>query len=195
MDYFKFFDEYKKRVPDAFQYLVYESCSATPGRRISGSGKQSDASFVPKLLPKPAQNPCDAEGNPWPNIIVEVANSQSLASIIQKTTQFWLAPNRVEDVIVLKLWKWNSTRDQNGTSLRRLTVQRSPQNARGHYLPVQAIEFGTIDATNQPYNGCTAVGMCVLNISPRCIYRGCPRQPFANNVIIDLFHIQQEIFD
>lgn len=52
-----------------------------------------------------------------------MANTQSLASIIQKTIQFWLAPNRVEDVIVLKLWKWNSIWDQNGTPLRRLTVQ------------------------------------------------------------------------
>ena len=41
---------------------------------------------------------------------------------MHKTTQFWLAPNRVEDVIVLKLWKWN-LRGQNGTPLRRLTVQ------------------------------------------------------------------------
>ena len=53
------------------QYLVCEyyikpnslhsACSATPGRRARGSSKQSDASFVPKLLPKPAQNPCDAQ--------------------------------------------------------------------------------------------------------------------------------------
>ncbi|PKY16047.1 hypothetical protein RhiirB3_402457 [Rhizophagus irregularis] len=154
------------------------TCSATPERRVRGNSKQSDASFVPKLLPNPAQNPCDTEGNPWPTIIVEVANTQSLASIIQKTIQFWLAPNRVEDVIVLKLWKWNSIWDQNGTPLRRLTI-----------------ELRTIDKRSQPYNGCSAPGTCTLNISPRCIYRGCPRQPITNNVVIDLYNIQQEIFD
>ncbi|CAG8624983.1 13439_t:CDS:2 [Funneliformis caledonium] len=95
-------------------------------------------------------------------------------------TQFWLAPNRVEDVIVLKLWKSKSS-DQNGTPLRRLTCykfcrRRSPRNTRGNYLPVQTIEFGNIDERNRPYNGCTAQGMCTLNISPHCIYRGCPRQ-------------------
>ena len=52
-----------------------------------------------------------------------MANTQNLASIIQKTTQFWLAPNRVEDVIVLKLWNWDLRRDRNGIPLRRLTVQ------------------------------------------------------------------------
>ncbi|EXX62086.1 hypothetical protein RirG_165200 [Rhizophagus irregularis DAOM 197198w] len=85
--------------------------------------KQSDASYTPKQLPKPAANSCDAQGNPWPTVIVEIANTQSLPSIIRKTTQFWLAPNRVEDVIILKLWNWNSRRDQNGIPLRCLTVQ------------------------------------------------------------------------
>ncbi|PKK67722.1 hypothetical protein RhiirC2_713899 [Rhizophagus irregularis] len=92
--------------------------------RISrGFSKQSDASYTPKQLPKPAANSCDAQGNPWPTVIVEIANTQSLPSIIRKTTQFWLAPNRVEDVIILKLWNWNSRRDQNGIPLRCLTVQ------------------------------------------------------------------------
>ncbi|RGB34237.1 hypothetical protein C1646_760775 [Rhizophagus diaphanus] len=185
---------------DKVKFVGSTTCSATPGRRARGSSKQSDASFVPKLLLNPAQNPRDAQGNPWPTIIVEVASSQSLPSIIQKTTQFWLAPNRVEDVIVLKLWKWNSRRDQNGIPLRRLTCykfcrRRSLRNARGNYLPVQTIEFGTIDGGNRPYNGCSAPGTCTLNISPRCIYRGCSRQPIANNVVIDLYGIQQEIFD
>ncbi|RGB40616.1 hypothetical protein C1646_663662 [Rhizophagus diaphanus] len=120
--------------------------------RSRGSSKQSDASYTPKELPKPAANPCDAQGNPWPTVIVEIANTQSLPSIIRK------------DHSIL-------------------------------------IEFGTIDGGNQPYNGCSGLGMCTLNISPRCIYRGCPRQnplppyPITNNVVIDLHDIQQEIFD
>ncbi|CAB5355992.1 unnamed protein product [Rhizophagus irregularis] len=99
------------------------TCFSTPGCRSRGFSKQSDASYTPKQLPKPAANSCDAQGNPWPTVIVEIANTQSLPSIIRKTTQFWLAPNRVEDVIILKLWNWNSRRDQNGIPLRCLTVQ------------------------------------------------------------------------
>ncbi|POG82823.1 hypothetical protein GLOIN_2v1493963 [Rhizophagus irregularis DAOM 181602=DAOM 197198] len=157
----------------------------------------------------------DQQGNPWPTIIAEVANSESLSRIIHMTTQFWLAPNRVEDV------------DQNGTPLRRFTVQYcffcchfiyficliivlyfgsainsvvqqayKLQNVHGNYQPVQIIEFGTIDRNNQPYNGCTAAGMCIMNIFPGCIFRGYPQVPPypINNVVIDFFPIQQAIF-
>ncbi|CAH1768887.1 12705_t:CDS:2, partial [Entrophospora sp. SA101] len=150
---------------------LYSACYTSGDGRRRGTYKQSDSSFVPSLLPKPAQYPSDSEGNPWPTVIVEVANTQTFASIIQKTTQFWLAPNRVEDVIILKLWHWDSNRDQNGTPLRRLTI-----------------EFGTIDRNRQPYGGCSAPGMRTLSISPHCIYKGCacrnpPLSPYpiANN--------------
>ena len=97
--------------------------------------------------------------------------------------------------------------------------RRSPRDVHGNFQPIQTvrinvflafvcftilfmhlffqIEFGTIDRNNQPYNGCTAVGMCTLNISPCCIFRGCPQvpsYPIANNVIIDFIPIQQSIF-
>ncbi|POG62151.1 hypothetical protein GLOIN_2v1785666 [Rhizophagus irregularis DAOM 181602=DAOM 197198] len=185
------------------QNQVSNTGSTNPGDLFS---KQSDASYTPKQLPKPAANSCDAQGNPWPTVIVEIANTQSLPSIIRKTTQFWLAPNRVEDVIILKLWNWNSRRDQNGIPLRCLTVQRSPQNARGDYLPVQTVRINIFMTDD---DSCLVQllyhfipGMCTLNISPRCMYRGCPRQnpplppyPITNNDVIDLHDIQQEIFD
>ncbi|CAJ0889878.1 12868_t:CDS:10 [Entrophospora sp. SA101] len=185
-----------------YQDRVSEVGSTRDGRR-RGTYKQSDSSFVPSLLPKPAQYPSDSEGNPWPTVIVEVANTQTFASIIQKTTQFWLAPNRVEDVIILKLWHWDSNRDQNGTPLRRLTVQYcfvvsfhlfhcliivlcfgSAINSvvkqafkcmgiTNQLKWYELIEFGTIDRNRQPYGGCSAPGMRTLSISPHCIYKGC----------------------
>ncbi|CAI2191267.1 4690_t:CDS:2 [Funneliformis geosporum] len=190
---------------DRVRNIGTTTCYASGRKGRKGSKKQSDVSFVPKGLPNPAQYPSDPEGNPWPTIICETANTQSLQSIIQKTTQFWLAPHRVEDVIVLKLWPWNSISDQNKSPLRRLTVQfcrrTSPRDARGNFQPVHAIEFGTIDSKNQPFNGCSALGRRTLSISPDCIYKGCDRQnpplspfPLANDVVIDLFYIQQEIF-
>ncbi|CAB5126278.1 unnamed protein product [Rhizophagus irregularis] len=108
------------------------TCSSTPGCRSRGFSKQSDASYTPKQLPKPAANSCDAQKKP--------------------SKRTWRLP----------------------TSSNR----------------------------NQPYNGCSSPGMCTLNISPRCMYRGCPRQnpplppyPITNNDVIDLHDIQQEIFD
>ncbi|CAJ0907726.1 10793_t:CDS:2, partial [Entrophospora sp. SA101] len=182
---------------------LYSACYTSGDGRRRGTYKQSDSSFVPSLLPKPAQYPSDSEGNPLPTVIVEVANTQTFASIIQKTTQFWLAPNRVEDVIILKLWHWDSNRDQNGTPLRRLTVQYcfvvsfhlfhcliivlcfgSAINSvvkqafkcmgiTNQLKWYELIEFGTIDRNRQPYGGCSAPGMRTLSISPHCIYKGC----------------------
>ena len=89
---------------------------------------------------------------------------------MHKTTQFWLAPNRVEDVFVLKLWKWTLGRNQNRTPLRRFTVQycffwchfiyficliivlcfwqcykfcrrRGVRNVHGNYKPVQTVRI------------------------------------------------------
>ncbi|CAB4405387.1 unnamed protein product [Rhizophagus irregularis] len=177
------------------------TCHATPGHITRSSSKQPDCSFTPRIMPKPAPNPCDLQGNPWPTIIVEVANSESFFRIMHKTTQFWLALNHVEDVFILKLWKWTLGRDQNGTPLRRFTCYKfcrrnGVQNVYGNYQPVHIIEFGTIDRRNQPYNGCTAPGMCIMNIFPGCIFRGCPQVPPypINNVVIDFFPIQQAIF-
>ncbi|CAG8752244.1 18182_t:CDS:2 [Rhizophagus irregularis] len=172
------------------------TCHTTPGHITRSSSKQPDCSFTPRIMPKPAPNPCDLQGNPWPTIIVEVANSESLFRIMHKTTQFWLALNHVEDVFVLKLWKWTLGRDQNGTPLRRFTVQNGVQNVYENYQPVHIIEFGTIDRRNQLYNGCTAPGMCIMNIFPGCIFRGCPQVPPypINNMVIDFFPIQQAIF-
>ena len=57
------------------------------------------------------------------------------------------------------------------------------------------IEFGTIDLKGNSYNGCSTPGSCTLSISPCCIYKGCtPPYPLANNIVFDLFEIQQEIF-
>ncbi|CAB4468674.1 hypothetical protein RhiirA1_439346 [Rhizophagus irregularis] len=165
------------------------------------SAKQPDAAFVPVRLPKPSPYPCDLQGNPWPTIVCEVANTQSLSSIFQKVNEFWLRPNRAEDVIVLKLWPWNGLRNAGGNPLRRLTCYkfccRLSRHLRSGYRPIRVIEFGTIDSQQRPINNCSARGMCILRISPSCIYLRCPGTPpypLTNDVSIDLYNIQQAIF-
>ncbi|CAG8592384.1 19585_t:CDS:2 [Dentiscutata erythropus] len=167
------------------------------------SAKQPDTSFVPKCLPKPSPHPSDAQGNPWPTVVCEVARSQSLSHILQKVNSFWLAPNRSEDVIVLKLWSWDNERNTNGRPLRRFTCYKFCRQAsllagqaQGNFWPVQTLEFGTIDGNNAPYNGCSAPGMRTVTITPACAYQGCtPPYPLSVNVVIDLFDIQQAIFE
>ncbi|CAG8500934.1 1427_t:CDS:2 [Acaulospora morrowiae] len=172
------------------------------GRR---SARQADTSFVPNRLPIPSPHPSDAQGNPWPTVVCEVARCQSLPHILQKTNSFWLAPNRSEDVIVLKLWPWNRRKDTNGRPLRRLTCYKfcrraslQAGQAQGRFQPVQTYEFGTIDRHRRPYNGCSAQGILTVTIAPECVYEGCtppyPPYPLAGNVTIDLSSIQQAIF-
>ncbi|RIA81053.1 hypothetical protein C1645_791329 [Glomus cerebriforme] len=108
---------------DTVRDVGSKTCYSAGRKGPKGSSKQAKVSLVPKGLPNPAEYPSDPEGNPWPTIICEIANIQSLKSIIQKTTQFWLAPNRVEDIIIFKLWSSKSERNRDRNPLRRLTVQ------------------------------------------------------------------------
>ncbi|CAG8515205.1 6748_t:CDS:2 [Paraglomus occultum] len=130
----------------------------------------------------------ERQGNPWPTVVCEDARSH----ILQKTNSFWLAPNRSEDVIILKLWEWNPRRDTNGRPLRRLTCYKfcrcaslQAGQAQGRFQPVQTYEFGTIDRYQRPYNGCSAQGMLTVTIAPECVYEGCtppyPPYPLAGN--------------
>ncbi|RIB06310.1 hypothetical protein C2G38_2217441 [Gigaspora rosea] len=144
------------------------------GRR---SAKQPDTSFVPRL-PKPSPHPSDAQGNPWPTVVCEVARSQSLPHILQKVNSFWLAPNRSEDCY----------------KFCRQASLRAGQT-QGNFRPVQTLEFGTINKHSAPYNGCSAPGMRTVTITPACVYKGCtPPHPLSVNAVIDLFNIQQAIF-
>ncbi len=65
-------------------------------------------------------------GNSWPTIIFEVAVSESLEHVKEKVNE-WLAPNRCEDVIVIKIGDWSARRRNNQTRrpLRRLRVSIS----------------------------------------------------------------------
>ncbi|RIB03884.1 hypothetical protein C2G38_2223848 [Gigaspora rosea] len=147
-----------------------------PARR---SAKQPDASFVPKCLPKSSPHPSDAQDNPWPTVVCEVARSQSLRHILHKVNSFWLAPNRSEDC-----YKF----------CREASLLAG--QTQGNFRPVQTLEFGTINKYDVLYNGCLAPGMRTLTITSACVYKGHnPPHPLSVNVVIDLFNIQQEIFE
>ncbi|CAG8560581.1 4010_t:CDS:2, partial [Racocetra persica] len=95
----------------------------------------------------------EQKGNPWLTIILEVASFETLEHVKDKINNFWLVPNRCEDVIVFKLGNWsNKHRDQNGQPLRRLCAPPLP--------PLQVLS-----------------------------------QTSAPGVAIDLYEIQQAIFD
>ncbi|CAG8474260.1 3275_t:CDS:2 [Diversispora eburnea] len=45
----------------------------------------------------------DGEHMPWPNLIIEVAYSQSESDLKNEIEKYWLLPNRVHDAIAIKL--------------------------------------------------------------------------------------------
>ncbi|RIA80882.1 hypothetical protein C1645_583752 [Glomus cerebriforme] len=189
--------------------------------------EEPDACFVPKrlLTQNPALNPCDRDGNPWPTIIFEVASSETLAHVRRKINDYWLRPNRCEDVIVIKIGNWR-TRRRNGTTRRPLRRLRCLKFCRAETLrqnpnattfdPIEEIEFGSVFANGRESDFCTGPHMKWLTIDCDCIFNGCPQPlpsfyhiassrpfmipqfpyPLVNpGVAIDLFDLQEAIFD
>ncbi|CAB5345357.1 unnamed protein product [Rhizophagus irregularis] len=192
------YDEFEKKCEKATasKFWEYRDKNVIIIELPKGDYEVAHREFIRQFI---YQDPQDT-GNTWPTIICETASTQSLKSIIQKTTKFWLAPNRMEDIIIFKLWPSKLGRNQNRNPLHRLTCYKfchrtSPKDVCGNYQPIQVIEFGTINSDGNLYYGCSTLGSCTLSISPHCIYKGCTYPyPLTDDVVIDLFSIQQEIF-
>ncbi|CAG8826214.1 18512_t:CDS:2, partial [Racocetra persica] len=72
--------------------------------RADRSGKEVDASFRPMKPGVPAPTGSDGKRKPWPNIIVEVAYSESIEHVFDKVGNYWLKDlSRVHDAIVVKI--------------------------------------------------------------------------------------------
>ncbi|GES83481.1 hypothetical protein GLOIN_2v1469914 [Rhizophagus clarus] len=150
--------------------------------------EEPDACFVPRrlLTQNPALNPCDRNGNPWPTIIFEVASSETLSHVRRKINDYWLRPNRCEDVIVIKIGNWRTRRRSlNGTTRRPLRRLRCLKFCRAETLrqnpnattfdPIEEIEFGSVFANGRESYFCTGPHMKWLTIDCDCIFNGCPQ--------------------
>ncbi|CAG8484659.1 12092_t:CDS:2 [Dentiscutata erythropus] len=212
--------EFNRQICDQFRNVASQDNIRGWGAKTTGEYKEPDACFVPRRLlnlQNPVPNPCDYGRNPWPTIILEVVSFETFEHVKDKINNFWLGPNRCEDVIVIRLGNWNNRRrNQSGQPLRRLRVQycsclkfcrrttlQLNQNATT-FDPIQEIEFGTVDANGKASNFCPAPQTKWLTIDRDCIYEGCapPLPPLqvlsqtsAPGIAIDLYEIQQAIFD
>ncbi|CAJ0838745.1 306_t:CDS:2 [Entrophospora sp. SA101] len=156
--------------------------------------EEPDACFIPKRLLdplNPAQNTCDQNGNPWPTIILEIASSETLQHVKDKIIDYWLVPNRCEDVIVIKIGTWSGRRHNNQTRrpLRRLrclkfcrtaTLQQNPNATT--FDAIEEIEFGSVYANGRESHFCTGPHMKWITINRDCIYAGCPQPPQLPNL-------------
>ncbi|CAJ0841343.1 14258_t:CDS:2, partial [Entrophospora sp. SA101] len=69
----------------------------------SGFGKESDLSFRPRKPKVISPYESDGKNKPWPNLVVEVAFSESVGHVKENAHNYWLHNDRVHDVIVVKI--------------------------------------------------------------------------------------------
>ncbi|CAG8500627.1 17618_t:CDS:2, partial [Acaulospora colombiana] len=135
--------------------------------KTRGGGKEPDGSLRPVGKPQVSGGGSDGRNRPWPNLVIEVAYSETEAHLKDKIENYWLLPNRVHDAIAIKL---NYTPDY--TVPTEMTVSLALlQTAVGALNPVM-YEFGTINRQGNPIN--ILPGQCVINIQLGCIYHGMP---------------------
>ncbi|PKY52496.1 hypothetical protein RhiirA4_496827 [Rhizophagus irregularis] len=70
--------------------------------RDRNRGKEADASFRPAKPAVTAPNGSDGNDFPWPNLVVEVAYSETLDHV-EEALRYWLSPGRAHDCIIVKI--------------------------------------------------------------------------------------------
>ncbi|KAF0446320.1 hypothetical protein F8M41_002945 [Gigaspora margarita] len=66
--------------------------------------KEPDGTFRPRKSAVDLPNGSDGLTAPWPNIVIEVASSESVKHAKDRARNYWLHGNRVHDVIIVKLY-------------------------------------------------------------------------------------------
>ncbi|KAF0496171.1 hypothetical protein F8M41_021070 [Gigaspora margarita] len=106
--------------------------------------KEPDSSFRPKKSSVDLPNGSDGLTAAWPNIVIEVALSDSVRNTKDKARNYWLHGNRVHDVIIVKLY----CEDKNSVP-RRMKAWHycvSGTSVQQKLKPKNKFEFGTHDA-------------------------------------------------
>ncbi|RHZ43273.1 hypothetical protein Glove_812864g2 [Diversispora epigaea] len=123
----------------------------------------------------PAPSGSDRENEPWPNIVIEVAYSESIDHIIKKVKNYWLKDfSHMHNVIVVK-------------------IDPVPENRMSSRTQ---FEFGTLDGAGNLLN--ISRGVCLINIDLNCLYyqaRSDVRilRYLPNPIVMDFSIIQDEI--
>ena len=176
---------------DAHRHDVIYAASPRCDNNAARWSYEPDGSFTVRGFKPGRGHPdaADAEGNRWPNIIIEVAFHEDEPHIFQKA-QDWLQtatnPNHgVQQVIVIKI----------GTEVhmdghRTMKGWRHERGAANN--PVQAIEFGY----HGHNHGATQPGIAAmqLQIPVASVYRpGPPPADLAGPLVLDLFYIRRTV--
>jgi len=177
-----------------------DECLQSGGSGACGKGKKShqpDEQYVPKGKGRPQykKNYSDANGAPWPNLVVEVGYAQELSEL-DATRAVWFDDNSTVRILVLiKLWKFD-------TDNRTMRMMAETWLRYGH--TPHSIEFGTIGNNGTAAPGCNQAGLPNFQIKlpvAELWYgdkNGVPQSltsanPPITDLYIDLYQIQQAV--
>ncbi|CAJ0828338.1 1896_t:CDS:2, partial [Entrophospora sp. SA101] len=138
--------------------------------RVSGSGKESDQPFRPRKSKVISPYGSDGKNKPWPNLVVEVAFSESIRHFKEKAWNYWLHNNHAHDVIVIKIDYVPN--DQIPQRMKASTYVQQKLK------PINKFEFGTHDENENSLN--YLQGTCVIRIPLDCLYYNV-KPPYSNS--------------
>ncbi|RHZ82617.1 hypothetical protein Glove_107g6 [Diversispora epigaea] len=165
--------------------------------RVGGSGKEADASFSPEKPDVTSPNGRDGKNKPWPNIVIEVAYSETVHHVMDKVQNYWLHPNRAHDVIVVKI---NPVPPgQVPMRMRAWHFCVSDGRLPNGTVPARNMfEFGTQDEFGNALN--IQQGARIISIQLDCLYHDLlpniqiPRNTLPDPIELDFFFVQRAIF-
>ncbi|CAG8696443.1 5455_t:CDS:2, partial [Acaulospora morrowiae] len=161
--------------------------------RDRNRGKEADASFRPIKPDVTAPNGSDRNEEPWPNLVVEVAYTETLDHV-EETLRYWLSPGRAHDCIIVKIDP--VPQGQVPTRMRAWHYCVSGRGTRNTPHLVTEFEFGKQDGTGAQLN--IVQGQCIINVSLRCLYHDLKPniqipQNLPDPILLDFFFVQSAI--
>ncbi|KAF0446319.1 hypothetical protein F8M41_002944 [Gigaspora margarita] len=165
--------------------------------RAKGFCKEPDGSFRPVKSAVDLPNGSDGLTAPWPNIVIEVASSESVSHAKDKARNYWLRNNRVHDVIIVKLYYDSEIPVPSRMKAWHYCV--SGTSVQQKLKPKNKFEFGTHDANGDLLN--YGEGTCVIKIPLDCLYHDVnpstqvPRSTLPDPIILDFFYVRKTILN
>nr|CAG8588441.1 8845_t:CDS:2 [Entrophospora candida] len=144
----------------------------TKETNAGGTGKEADGSYIPwgKLRVNSNGHEGPDSYKPWPNLVIEIASSETEKHLLNAVKNYWLCPGRAHDAIVVKLVK-------TGTIISRMKVW--------HFCTDNRTPTGELEP----------VMVChIIIISTKCLFHGMPSDfcifaSISNPLIIDFYDV------
>nr|CAG8578660.1 4490_t:CDS:2 [Entrophospora candida] len=75
------------------------------GTKVGAIGKEANGSYIPWGKPRANSNGCEGPDSykPWPNLVIEIASSETEKHLLNAVKNYWLYPGRAHDAIAVNI--------------------------------------------------------------------------------------------